>query len=175
VEGALEHLERAKLFYNEGLSSHDRLDAFRRFVASVYFARGAVEIMLVAARDGIVKVPEGDIRAAFMGILPHYELIGRLRVHDFHRYGLRPHPGVVMQGPISVRGGPGGATIAIGPSGEVIKETSGGMSISENRPVTIMGEKVLVEATGQYLMLPQILRPYLEALPEAIMRFRELG
>jgi len=65
--------------------------------------------------------------------------------------------------------------VALSASGEVIRQTPGAMSISENRPVTIMGDKILLEATGEYLSLPQILGPYIDALPHAITRFRELG
>ena len=56
-QGILEQFERAKLFLAEARASKDRKDRFRRLVASIYFSRAIVELMLESAVMEVVKIP----------------------------------------------------------------------------------------------------------------------
>jgi hypothetical protein len=177
IEGINEQFERAKLFLMEAKQSADKVDRFRRLIASIYFARAIVELMQEAADKQEVKKGRNELEEMLVTILPRYTLIEKLRIHDFHRFGLLERPNTtIMQGPIKLRTGANdnaAAAITITPRG-IEKITTGGSKIIEQRPITINGNQVLDDEKNQYVPIEQVLSEYLKAAPDAIEEFLKL-
>jgi hypothetical protein len=176
LEGILEQFERAKLFLEEAQKSRDRVDRFRRLITSAYFCRAIVELMLDAAKDKEVKIEWGKLAEILKGKLPFYTLIVRLRIHDFHRFGLIERPGITVQGPYELKTGPKDnalAAIRITPRG-VKKITTGGSEVIEDRPLILKGDQVFDEERGEFVPIERVLSAYLKAVPEALEQFKKL-
>jgi hypothetical protein len=176
LEGILEQFERAKLFLAEAQKSRDRVDRFRRLVASVYFSRAIVELMLDAADDKEVKEGRKELEGILVGKLPFYMIIERLRIHDFHRFGLIERPGITIQGPYKFKTGLKDnalAAIRTTPRG-VKKITTGGSEVIEERPLILKGDQVFDEERGEFVPIEQVLSAYLKAVPEALEQFKKL-
>lgn len=175
IEGIAEQYERAKFFLAEAGLSQNKLDRFRRLVASIYFSRAIVELMLEAADKQEVKIEREKLEKILVGKLPFYMLIEKLRIHDFHRFGLIERSGVMIQGPIKLKTGSKDdacAAIRITPEG-VKKTTTGGSQVIEQRPLNLHGDQVFDEGKGQYVSIEQVLSAYLDAVPEALEQFKK--
>jgi len=169
----LEQYERAKMFRREADGYNEPRERFRRLIASVYFARAIVELMLESAEMEIVKVSRPDLERRLVALLPGYMLLEKLRIHDFHRFGVLPRRGQFMGGLVKLRAQGGHAAIALGADGPEIS-TSGNSKVIGQRPLHMQGEMVFDEEAGQYLTIDQLLDRYLEAVPGAISEFRSL-
>jgi len=173
LEGVKEQFERAKLFFKEGSQSTDRLDKYRRFVAAIYFSRAIVELMLECADRQEVSVKREELRDMLAGKLPRYMLVERLRIHDYHRFGLVDRPGGMMMGPIKLTASKGLAQVQYTKTGRR-EHTTGGSKVKEQRPVRVQDGMILDEDAGQYVSLETILCDYLAAVPEVIEEFSKL-
>ncbi len=173
LQGIIEQYERARLFLREAQQASDPVDRFRGLIASLYFARAIVEIMLEAAVMEVVKVTRDDLEQRLIRILPGYLLIEKVRIHDFHRFGVIPISGISMGGLIKLRAQSGHASLALGPKGPEIS-TSGQSQVIQQRALCMAGERVFDDESGRYMTLEQLLTPYLEAVPRAIEEFRSL-
>ena len=97
--------------------------------------------------------------------LAHYALIERMRIHDFHRFGLLPpdpnFSSVFIGGPIRATAQPGAAQIALEGSGLKV-------SITGNSRVNL--QRPLVEQDGMFLDedLGQLVAP--GAIADAFLR-----
>ena len=81
----------------------------------------------------------------------------------------------MIQGPIKLKTGPKDdalAAISFTPQGVMKTTTTGGSQVDEQRPVTLKGDSVLDEETGQYISVEQVLSAYLKAVPEALEQFK---
>lgn len=175
LEGILEQFERARLFLNEAQKSKDRVDRFRRLVASIYFSRAIVELMLEAADKQEVSMNREDLETILIGKLTHYMLIYRLRIHDFHRFGLLERPGIMVQGPIKLKVQGKGSTAAIVVTPQGLKKTvTHGAQIDEDRPLNLHCDQVYEEEDGKYLPIEQVVSEYLAAVPSAIDEFKNV-
>lgn len=174
MEGIEEQFERAKFFLDESQTSQDRLGRFRRLVASIYFARAIVELMLEAAYKQEVPKSRDDLGQILVKILPHYMLIEKLRIHDFHRFGLLERQGVFIGGPIKLIASQGYASLRITPEGDPESNTTGNSQVRGQRPLTMKGDHVFDEDINGYIPIDSILTEYLSAVPEAIEEFQKL-
>jgi len=173
LQGIIEQYERAKVFRREAQSYNDPRERLRRLMASVYFARAIVEIMLESADMEVVKISRPDLERRLIALLPGYMLLEKLRIHDFHRFGVLPRQGWFMGGLVKLRAQGGHAVIALGADGPEVS-TSGNSKVVGQRPLNMEGDMVLDEEAGQYVTIDQVLDRYLEAIPRAISEFRSL-
>jgi hypothetical protein len=173
LQGIIEQYERAKLFVGEAQNYSDPRDRFRRLMAAVYFARAIVELMLESADMEVVKIPRPDLERRLIAMLPGYMLLEKLRIHDFHRFGVLPRPGWFMGGLVTLRAQRGHAVLALGDDGPEIS-TSGNSKVIGQRPLHMEAGRVFDEDTAQYVTIDHILERYLEAVPVAISEFRSL-
>jgi hypothetical protein len=155
---------------------------FRILLAAAYSCRAIVELMLeetTPERDALTVDREG-LTALFVAKLPYFRLIERVRIHDFHRYGLSPPiPGVnhvMYRGPttLTVGGdGPGTAFWTLGRNGpETFVKGSG--KVKEHRPLLEVNGAFYDDATKTYVPLSKIIREYLLAMPAMIDEFNKL-
>ena len=175
LAGIIEQFERAKLFYNESIRSTEKLDRFRRFIATIYFGRAVVELMLEAAEKQEVNMTRGDLEKILICKLPRYLLIEKLRIHDFHRFGLLLRQGFFGGGPFKLilKASKDRVTLQETSQGPMITKT-GKSEIKEQRVLRMKGDKVFDEEQGEYVSLQEVLSDYLDAIPQAIEEFRKL-
>ena len=145
-------------------------------VASVYSARAVVELMFEAADKDLLSVKRDELKNRLPAKLLWYNLIERIRIHDFHRFGLIPpdsHMKVMFQrGPIKLRAQKGSALHTIQAGGPKI-EVTGQSSIKEQRPLLNNDGRFFDEDTNQYVTLEQILVDFLGAVPAVIEEFEQ--
>lgn len=173
LEGIEEQFERAKLFFNEAIQSTDKLDKFRRFVAAVYFSGAIAELMLDAAKNKEVEVSKNALKKILIAKLPRCMLVIKLRIHDFHRFGLLERPGMFMGGPVKLTASKGMIQVQYTAQGPVVTKT-GNSKFEGQRPLLMCGDKVFDEEKGAYVSLQKVLSDYLGAVPEVIEEFRKL-
>jgi hypothetical protein len=175
--GVREQFERAKFFLWEAVaSSDDPQYRFRRLMASVYFARSVVEIILEASVKRKVKKNRTELEADLVAKLPRYALIEKIRIHDFHRFGIVPHNGLVLAGPIKLtaRSGDAGFMVPLTSDEGRMKIETGKSHVEEQRPLQMWGEQIFDEESNSYLSLDQILDDYLKAVPSVIEDFEAM-
>ena len=98
LRGVREHLERAHFLLDLAVKGKDAKAAYRLMLAAVYSCRALTELMLEAAqkqemkhlKDPDPKVNRDTLEGQISGKLPYYPLVERIRIHDFHRFGLVP-------------------------------------------------------------------------------------
>ena len=173
LEGIIEQHERAKLFLREAQSYDDPLERLRRLMAAVYFARAIVELMLESADMEVVKISRPDLERRLIELLPGYELLEKLRIHDFHRFGVLPRQGWFLGGGVKLRAQGGHAIITHGAEGPEVS-TSGRSQVVEQRWLNMQGELVFDDRAGRYVTIDQVLIRFLEGVPAAISAFRAL-
>ena len=172
LDGIEEHHQRARMFLDEARASSDKKDRFRRLMASIYFARAIVELMLEAATRGQLRLKRDEVERELERKLRHYHLVEKIRIHDFHRFGVIERDGVFLGGPMKLRPRKGTAAIRLTPHGRVLSVT-GDSRIDEQRPLEMAGDQVFDGTSRRYLPLDQVLDEYLQEVPAAIRRFRE--
>lgn len=175
LEGIKEQFERAKLFFNEAVRSSDKLDRFRRLVAAIYFARAVVELMLDAADADKqeVKIKRDVLEEILIKKLPRYMLLEKLRIHDFHRFGLLERNGIFIGGPLKLKARRGMVQLQEMTHGPIVT-TTGNSRIEEQRVLRMKGDAVFDDEKGAYVSLQKVLSEYLAAVPEVIEEFRKL-
>lgn len=176
-DGIREHFVRACLFFNTGMQTPDYANRFRILIASVYSCRAIVELMLEQADRGELTVDREELTKLLANALPRYGLIERIRIHDFHRYGLvppNPHMKMVMtRGPITVKASKGAAVIQQTASGPEITCT-GNSSVKLHRALFSADCTFYDEDTKSQVPLDQIIKDYLPAVAGAVEEFEKL-
>lgn len=178
LQGIEEQFERAKLFFNEAIASRDKLDRFRRFIAAIYFASAVAEIMVDAVnprrlKNGVLKVKQDELRKILSEKLPRWELLRKLRIHDFHRVCVLERAGMFVKGPIELKPAKGKAKVQFTPQGPVVTKT-GNSQVKLDGSLSMKGDEVFDEEQGTYVPLRKVLSDYLDAVPEVIEEFRKL-
>jgi hypothetical protein len=156
-------------------------------ILAVYPARAITEIMLEAAEKGELEGdPDGkqnrkEFEQTYLSGLPHYLLIEKIRIHDFHRFGCTlGTPGEFQfnaGGPIKLSASNGGvAGIALPLHGDGAKQVIeiGNATVKEQRPLLQKGDTFYDDLSNAYLRLDEILIPYLEAVHPVITKFQGL-
>lgn len=176
-EGIREHFVRACLFFNTGMQTPDYANRFRILIASVYSCRAIVELMLEQADRGELTVSREAVKELLAEALPRYGLIERIRIHDFHRYGLvPPNPQVKMvmaRGPITLKASKGAAVLQQTASGPEITCT-GNSSVKLRRALFSADGTFYDEDTESQVPLDQIIKDYLPAVAGAVEEFEKL-
>jgi hypothetical protein len=105
---------------------------------------------------------------------PFYNLLVRVRIHDFHRFGiLPPDPGarqVMVGGPLKLTANMGSATISVGAQG--IQETTTGKShVEQQRPLINQDGAFFDEQSSEFVDLDKVLEAFLGEAPKIIAEF----
>ena len=176
-DGIREHFVRACLFFNTGMQTPDYANRFRILIASVYSCRAIVELMLEQADREELTIGREELKELLTNALPHYGLIERIRIHDFHRYGLvPPNPQMKMvtaHGPITLKASKGSAVLQQTASGPKITCT-GNSSVKMRRALFSADGTFYDEDTGSQVSLDQIIKNYLSAVSGAVEEFEKL-
>ncbi len=104
MKGIYEQYNRSCHFFRLAQRCKRPESKFRNLIAAIYPARAIVELMLEAAAmkeiDAFQEENDDDNKEALRRILepklPHYQLVYKIRIHDFHRFGCLPLPLVVI-------------------------------------------------------------------------------
>ena len=175
VEGIKEQFERAASLLEEARSSGDCLFRFRHLVAAIYPARAVVELMLESADKQEIPESREVLEELLIEGLPRYHLVEKMRIHDFHRFGLRQQQGMFLGGPLKLQAAGKGGTAAIFGTGSGFKQAvSKGSTIKEQRTLQSRGEEVFDESVDQWVSVQTVLDEFLTAMPTIINLFMEL-
>lgn len=174
VAGVREHYERVKFFHALAEGCPDPTGKFRLLLAGVYSARAVVELIVEAVVDKGQEAPEkGQINAMRKNLkarlrkqIPWYDLIERVRIHDFHRFGLVPPDlrfrAMMLGGPVALGARKGTAIYCVAATGPK-KLTTGNSEIREQRPLLSTDGKFFDDTTRQYISLDKIIRDFIRA------------
>ncbi len=163
IRGILEHHERAYLFAAEAAAAPGPRAAFRHWMASVYSLRAAIELMRETAKRGELHVGIDRLDQLVDSLMPRSRLIRRLRIRDFHHYGVMGPRHLMLQFQIRLPAyGQGRATFYVDPSNPRLRlrisgrsrnysffMTSGLLVQDELEPVPISLRRLVAEQLNQ--------------------------
>ena len=176
VAGMREHLTRVQMFLGLGRKSTHPDERFRFFIAGIYFARGIVELMFEAADKDQICDTRDDLKKALQKKLPKFSLIEKIRIHDFHRFGLiPPDPNVklnMQRGPVKIRACEGAATCTIAHEGPQLQLT-GKSKVEEQRPLLSDDGKFFDDDTREYVSIEDILDGFAAAASTVVDEFEK--
>jgi hypothetical protein len=176
LAGVREHLERVRLFLGIALVQMHQPTRFRFLLAAVYSCRAITELMLEAAEEQEMstfrasdnKSNRASLEAHIAPRLPFYSLIERIRIHDFHRFGIRPpdpnHREVSFQGPMRVLGGAGFVLTAEGP----VTTPPGVGRVEFQRPLLINDGLFFDDEEKRFVSLEEIVTAFVKKVPALI-------
>lgn len=185
LAGVREHLSRAQLYRRLaiGLTSED---AYRLEMAAIYSCCALADIMVTAAEKQEVRGFEHtdemqskqDFKAHIGPKLAYYELVARIRIHDFHRFGIRPPSETTLEefygGSVRMIAPPGGMVrMTLTPTGPLV-EASGGGRVKADRPLLQRDGKFYDDMSGQFLTLERLLSAFLSTAAEVLVEFEAL-
>jgi hypothetical protein len=138
VEG---HIARARRFLAEAENLEGEAE-FDHLLAAVSSARAVVQILLDWADHDYPNTQARSLVKAELDAVPHATLIERVRIHDFHRFGMLLSGPTAMfyGGPVKFRaaGKGGAASMRLTAQGPRFA-TSGGSTVDEQRPLVTRG------------------------------------
>lgn len=184
LRGIREHLTRAHFFFDLALEQSDETARYRLMLATLYSCRAITELMLEAAEKQEVRGLDGcDAKAnrktfevQISQVLPYYYLVERIRIHDFHRFGvIPPNPDVremMLGGPIKLKAQKGAAAIATSSHGRH-QWVTGLSQIQLQRPLLNDDGKFLDDESSSFVTLDEILETFLAKAPQAISIFED--
>lgn len=176
--GIVEHFMRACMFYEAAVRQSDPQVQFRIYMAALYSCRAIAELMLEQAAPprNELTIDRKGLDALLVAKLPYYKLIERIRIHDFHRFGLTPPiPGVTMMqgfGPVKLEASNGVAAVqqfADGPK----NTCTGNSSVKGQRPLYSVDGTFYDEDTDAQVPLGKIIRDYALAVPAAVDEYEK--
>jgi hypothetical protein len=179
TKGMLEQYGRARHFVQLARRCKKPETRFRYLIAAVYPARAIIELILESAanqelaayKNKDIQHSRRDCEADIAPRLPHYHLVEKIRIHDFHRFGcLPPSPGshsVFYGGPFKLTTKRGIAAIVIGPHGPQ-SILSGDSLIKEQRSLCSSDGRFFDDETQRYIDLDQLLTSYLDEVPRLL-------
>jgi hypothetical protein len=185
LTGVKEHFARALLYRRlaKGLPSDD---AYRLEIAAIYSCRALADIMITAAEKQEVRgfkhsneqQSKADFRAYIAPKFAFYELVSRIRIHDFHRFGIRPPTAEASEafyaGPTKLIAPPGATVVlALTPNGPKV-EASGGGGVKFDRNLDQRDGKFFDDISGQYVSLEQVLDAFLSSAEVVIAEFETM-
>lgn len=179
LAGVHEHLERVRLFFGMARGEADAATRFRLMIAAVYSCRAITELILEAAekqelaafRGRDSKASRDALEAQIAPRTPFYYLIERIRIHDFHRFGLAaPDPDyrqMTFGGPVRVTARRGMAALWITPQGPVVA-TAGESHVKLQRPLLVQDGEFFDDETQGFVKLDELLAAFVEKAPGLI-------
>lgn len=182
IWGIHEQYRRARRFMQLAYRCKQAMSRFTNLIAAVYPALAIVELMLEAAekqelkpfQNKDAKKSRKDFREVLAPKLPHYYLLEKIRIHDFHRFGCIPpdpkHRQVFFGGPIKLIANKGSAALRVTPKGPEHVLT-GNSSVKEQRPLCMKDDRFCDEESGEFLSLDEILDDFLNSVPGVITDF----
>jgi hypothetical protein len=180
VLGVEEHLRRIEL-YQRLAASHNEADAFRLRMAALNSCQAMISIMLEAAtKDELtVAASTNDKWNTFKEELrpwfPYFDLIEKLRIHDFHRFGLLPpREGVTKQffgGPVKLIAQRGTAVVVLAP-GAPKSSVTGNSTVRGQRALVTSGGTFFDEVSASHVSPETVIDAFREAAPAAIAKFK---
>lgn len=178
LRGVYEHLERVRLLFSLAQKETDAANQFRLMVAAIYSCRAITELMLEAAEKQELKNfmdpdPKRNRDACETQVarkLPFYDLIERIRIHDFHRFGLVPpdpeYRELTFGGPVKVKSG----GFLITAQGAEVSPTEGSQ-VKFQRALLSEDGRFFDEEQKRFVTLEEVLRAFLDKAPAAISEF----
>jgi len=186
IQGIYEQYYRARHFLQLANRCKKARSRFTNLIAAVYPAQAIVELMLTAAEEQeLITFHNKDKNESYKQFkqklaptLPHYYLIEKIRIHDFHRFGcVPPNPKLhqkTLGGPIKLTAKRGAIALRLKPEGPEIS-CSGDSHAKEQRPLCNYDGRFFEEESNKLLSLEEILGDFLEAVPSAIVQFEHLS
>ena len=183
--GIREQYARARRFVKMAQLCKKPASRFRNLIAAIYPARAIVELMLEAFdKKELPSFKNKDpmknrveLENLIASKLPHYYLIEKIRIHDFHRFGcLPPQVGkrvLFYGGPIKLIARKGAAILQGTSEGPKIT-TTGSSTVKKQRPLYSDDGRFFDEQSGTYLPLAVILGEFLDLVPDVIVEFEAL-
>lgn len=171
VAGLREHRERISLFLDLARKTADATLKFRLMMAGTYSARAIIELIFETADKKQLRSGREELKKTLPPQLPWFNLIERIRIHDFHRFGLTPpNPEMItvfQGGPVNLHARKGAAIYTVQADGPKAI-TSGDSSVDEQRPLLRKDDGFFDDDSGQYVTLEQILSDFLGAVPAVV-------
>jgi hypothetical protein len=176
LAGVREHLERVRSFLDRAHAEMDPAVRFRLLLAAIYSCRATSELMLEAAekqeistfRTADNRSNRAALEAHIAPRIPFYYLIERIRIHDFHRFGIRPpepnHRGLMFGGRAKVLGN---AALTITSQGPVAT-TIGEGRVELQRPLLVDDGQFFDDVEKRFVALDEILATFLEKVPHVV-------
>lgn len=174
-----EHLSRATFLLEVSRAATSAIARHRLQLAAIYSCRAIVELMFEAAKEQEVRSPCDpsvywdwrDLEDHIAAKLPFFSLVEKIRIHDFHRFGvLPPDPGtqqVFLGGPIKLVAQAGTVAVALSESGPV--HTTGGKSmIKPQRPLLDHDGKFFDDPTSRYVTLDEVIESFTASAHEVL-------
>jgi hypothetical protein len=183
MNGIHEHVERVGFFFDLARTVPDPKSRYRLMLAAIYSCRAATELMLEAAEKQEIrslvnpdaKVRRDDLEERLRPQIPFYDLIERIRIHDFHRFGLEPPDEntshVMLGGPVKVLGG---ASVAVTDAGLEVSLPTKAAAVKFNRPLLSHDGDFFDEGSKRYVTLDEILSAFLAASPTFLLEVERL-
>ena len=174
LQGIQEHLARAEFLLDISHSVPDAIARYRLQLSAIYSCRAVVELMLEAAEKQQVasqstpalRWDRKELEDYVSPKLAFYSLIERIRIHDFHRFGLLPPDPAKQQaflgGPVKLMVQRGGAALAIGENGP-IQSTSGDSQKKAQRPLLTRDDEFYDEDSSSYVSLEAIIEQFIRS------------
>lgn len=185
ILGIHEQYKRAERFMRLSRRCKQPTNRFTNLIAAVYPTRAIVELMLEAAdlqelksfSSKNAKMNRKDLEEMLIPKLPHYYLIEKIRIHDFHRFGCIPpspqYRRMSYGGPVKLTANKGSATLRVTSKGPELILT-GNSSVKEQRPLCMDEGHFLDDESGNFLSLDKILEDFLKEVPSVIACFENL-
>lgn len=176
VSGVKEHHNRIKIFVEIARKTEDQAVGFRLHIACIYFARGIIELIFEAADKNQISSTREELKKVLPMKLRWFNLIERIRIHDFHRFGIiPPNPAqktMFLGGPVKVKAKKGSASYSIPSTGPRI-ETTGDSKVVEQRPLICGNGSFFDDDTRKSVTLEQIIEDFLVDVPNVIKEFEK--
>ena len=133
-----------------------------------------MQLIYEAADKGELDKTCEELKAQFRTQVPWCDLIERIRIHDFHRFGLVPPDprfrSITQEGPVNLRAQKGAAIYRLPTTGPD-KLTTGNSAIQEQRPLLIKDGQFFDDATRRYVSLEQIVQDFIAPGAEVVKEF----
>lgn len=171
--GMSEQYNRARLFIIEAKQADDRPTRLRRLLAATYFAKALEEIIKEEAERAGGAAAKAAVVEWIQRVAPYTHVLHKVRIHDFHRFGLTPLSDntVAAYGPIKLTAGPNGgvATFTIPLNGAApVSHTKGEGSKVEGKGaggiLAMRGEQVFDDRANKWVNLVEILEAFLKGI-----------
>ena len=182
LRGIHEHWQRAMFLLDLARHQDDPKSSFRLMLSAVYSCRAITEIMLETAEKGQVaglddsdpKKNRTSLEAQISGSLPYYLLLERIRIHDFHRFGISPpdptQHEMMLAGPVKLVADKGAAAMSAGKEG-IKKSETGNSKVKLQRPLLRQNGMFFDKESTSQVTLDMVLDAFLAEVPKVIPTF----